>query len=525
MIEAGFAGRLRTAAASTPEKDFLRFRDADSSSFAAFDLYVDGLAAGLQAKGVGRGDVVVVMLPNCREFVGVWLALARLGAVTAAVNTAFKGPGLRHALDLAGARLIVVDEEFVPALAAVADEVQGLEVAAVRGDVDQARNLLDLAEVLAFGSLEGDAVTLTEPPSIEPGNLLMLLYTSGTTGRSKACAITHGYALTQASLFARHIGLHADDVFYCPFPLFHGDGAMYTIGPALELGATAALAPKFSVRGFWDDIRDLGATTFDFMGATLTFLAKAPAAPPDAENPARLGWGIPLPEWAADFEARFDVELTTAYGLTETGVCVFAPRGESLPPGSAGKPVAPYELMIVDKDQRAVAPGSTGEILVRAAGDHVLCDGYFGMPEETAAVFGPEWVRTGDLGAIDENGWFFFRGRKKDALRRRGQNISAFEVQEVLDSHPAVLESAVCGVQSEVTEQEVIAFVVPRPGAKVDPAELVAFGAERMAAFMVPRYVEILDQLPKTKTEKVAKHELEARGVSVSTWDREAADA
>jgi crotonobetaine/carnitine-CoA ligase len=514
---------LRSTAGRVPTKTFLRFADEGDVSFAEFDALADGLARGLAAAGTGQGDVVALMMPNCLDFVGCWLGLARLGAVTAAVNVALKGRGLAHVLTAGRSRLLVIDEEYVEQLAAVASEVPMLEAIFVRGDPTLASRLFPSKRVGALDELRGGEAV--KEPEIMGRDLLMLLFTSGTTGVSKPCALSHRYALHQGELFADQFGLREDDVFYCPFPLFHADAAMYTVVPAILLGATAGLGRRFSVSRFWNEIRAFRATTFDYMGATLALLLKQPETPSDRDHLVRLAWGIPLPDWAASFSDRFGVALTTGYGLTEAGVLVYPPADAPLPAGAAGKPVYPYELRIVNEALRPVPPGKTGEILITAHEASVMSDGYYGMPEETAARFRGGWVHTGDLGSLDEDGFFYFKGRKKDALRRRGENISAFEIEETLDTFPAVLESAVCGVDSELTEQEVMAFIVPRPGHQIDPRALIAFCDERMAAYMVPRYIQIMASLPKTPTEKIAKSELMAIGITASTWDREAENA
>jgi carnitine-CoA ligase len=291
--------------------------------------------------------------------------------------------------------------------------------------------------------------------------------------------------------------------------------------PALVLGATAALAERFSVSRFWEQIRDFEATTFDFMGATLTMLWRQPPRPDDADNPARLAWGVPMPAWATEFEQRFGLRLTEVYGLTESGHVVYHPVDQPRRAGACGQAVHPYDVRIFSDDDWELPPGEVGEIVIRGLEPSVIMDGYFQMPGETLAAFRDLWFHTGDMARRDEDGYFYFAGRKKDAIRRRGENISAFEIEEILSAHPAVLEAAAVGVPSELTEEEVKACVVLRPGATVPPTELHAYCRERMAKFMVPRYIELMDSLPKTPTEKVEKHRLSEAGVTPTTWDRE----
>ncbi|MGD9702408.1 MAG: AMP-binding protein [Acidimicrobiia bacterium] len=349
----------------------------------------------------------------------------------------------------------------------------------------------------------------------------MLLFTSGTTGRSKGCVLSHRYAVRQAELAVEHLGLRADDVLYCPFPLFHLDATVLTVMPALVLGTTAAIGERFSASRFWDEIRSFGATVFDFMGATLAILHKQPPDPRDGDNPARLGWGVPLPEFAPTFEDRFGVRLVELYGSTDVGVPIYTPLDEPRRVGSCGRPIPAYDVRLVDENDRQVDVGAVGEIVVRPNEPSLIMHGYYRMPEETLQATRNLWFHTGDLASADDDGFLYFVGRRTDSIRRRGENISAFEVEEAISLHPDVLEVAAFGVPSELSEDDVMVAVVPRPGRHVDPGELASFCESKMARHMVPRYIDIVDALPKTPTEKVEKYRLSSRGLTSTTWDRE----
>ncbi len=349
----------------------------------------------------------------------------------------------------------------------------------------------------------------------------MVMFTSGTTGPSKGCVLSHRYAVRQAELMVEHLRFRSDDVLYCPFPLFHLDAAVLTVMPALVLGATAAIADRFSVSGFWDDVRAFGATVFDFMGATLTMLHKVPARPDDIDNPVRLAWGVPVPEFAGEFEARFGLQLVELYGSTDVGVPIYHPVNEPRRAGSCGRAIASYDVQLFDESGVPVPVGTMGEIVVRPNEPSLTSQGYYGMPDATLAATRDLWFHTGDLARQDGDGYFYFAGRRVESIRRRGENISAFEVEEVVKLHPHVIDAAAFGVPSELTEDDVMVAVVPRTGAVVDPAELIEFCRERMARHMLPRYVDVLPELPRTPTEKVEKRSLIERGVSASTWDRE----
>lgn len=508
--------RILAARANTHgDRPFLRF-SCGERTFAEVDREATSLAHGLAAVGVRPGDVVATLLPNCPEAAVLPFAVARLGAVFAPVNIAFRGPVLRHVLDLSTAAVLVVDESLLGAVAAVAPDLAHLKVLFVRGATPAARPL----EVRPYPDLRSDN-DAEIASSHDPHALGMLLFTSGTTGRSKGCMLAHRFGPRQAELMIEHYALREDDVLYCPFPLFHLDALVLTVMPALALGATAAIGERFSASRFWQEVRAFRATVFDFMGATLTMLHKAPRRPDDRDNPVRLAWGVPVPDWASEFEERFGLRLVELYGSTDVGIPIYQPLDEPRVAGSCGRVIAPYELRLVGDDGLEVPAGEVGEIAVRSGEPGLITLGYHGMPEASAAARRGEWLLTGDLATRDDAGNHFFVGRRKDAIRRRGENISAFEVEEVVLTHPDVLDAAAYGVPSELSEEEVMVAVVPRPGHSVDPADLAEHCAASMARYMVPRYVDVVRALPLTPTEKVEKYRLVERGVTPTTWDRE----
>lgn len=498
---------------------FLRFVEGDLT-FGEADGRACGIAHGLAGLGVNRGDLVAMLMPNCAEFATTWFGIAKLGAVAAPVNTAFRGLVLAHVLNLTAARLVVADADVIAALEPIADELEHVRTLVVCGDVEPARERFPEWDMLSFAAIETSDRSSRSSGNVE-SDVAMVLFTSGTTGRSKGCMLSHRYAVRQAELMIEHLELRPDDVLFCPFPMFHLDASILTIMPALVLGTTAVLGERFSASTFWEQVRGFGATVFDFMGATLAILHKQPAADGDASNPARLGWGVPLPEFTAEFEARFGVRLVELYGSTDVGVPIYTPLHEPRRAGSCGRPIDAYEVTLVDRDDFEVAAGDAGEIVVRPREPSLIMDGYLGMPQETVVATRNLWFHTGDLAQRDLDGYMYFVGRQKDAIRRRGENISAFEVEEVVDLHPDVFEVAAFGVASELSEQDVMIAVVPLAGHTVDPSDLIEFCRQRMARYMVPRYIDIVDSLPKTPTEKVEKYRLVERGITATTWDRE----
>ena len=512
---------LRAAAADVPDQPFIRMASGEWT-YGWLDAESDRVAAGLHAQGVRQGDNVSLLLPNCITFAVLWFALAKLGAVTAPVNTAFRGAALRDAVDLVQSRLVITDATLYPALAEVLPVLPLISQLVLVGDDGLAAgpptSTPSCLPYEALRQIKPDATTLPRPV-VGFADLCLLLYTSGTTGRSKAAMIPHRFVLGHARLMVEGLGLRPDDVLYCPYPMYHLDAAVMTIAPALLLRGVAAIGERFSVSRYWDEMRAFKATVFDFMGATLTMLWKQPPSPRDREHVARLGWGVPLPVWAPEFEARFGCRLVELYGSTEAGVMIYTPLDQPRRPGSCGRPIGPFEVALQDEDGFTLGPGSTGELVIRAQEPGLLMAGYYGMPEASLQAFRNLWFHTGDLLRQDADGYLYFVGRRKDMVRRRGENISAAEVEQVIESHPAVLSCAVYGVPSELTEEDVMACVVLRPGERPDAPALAAWCATRMARFMVPRYLRFAENLPKTPTDKVEKFRLQQTGITADTYD------
>ncbi len=476
----------------TPDAVFVRTREGELT-YAEAEARAGHLAGGLRARGVARGTPVALLMRNGLRQVECWLGLARLGAVHVPLNTALVGDRLAHALDVARPELLVADPDLRPAADAVLGGAQAPPVLVAADTVAAAATPAPIAEV--------DELAVAT-----------LLFTSGTTGASKACALSHRYLARQGQIHARQLRLHAGDVLYCPFPLFHVDAATLTVGAALACGATAALGRRFSVSGFWDEIRAFDATVFNFMGATLSMLWERPPSERDRDHRVRLAWGVPMPEWKAGFEARFGFPLYELYGLTDGGMPVYQPLDEPYRPGRTGRVVDEFEVRL---------DAGTREILIRGREPGLTMLGYHGMPEATAAALRDGWLHTGDLGSLDADGWLAFEGRLGDSIRRRGENISAQEVEALAELHPDVLEAAAFGVPSELTEEDVMLCAVVRDGSGLDAARVHAHLRAMAPRFMVPRYVELVDALPRTPTQKLEKAGLRAAATGPRTWDAE----
>jgi carnitine-CoA ligase len=495
---AGTIPRLLAAAAERdPDGTWLRTDDA-TMSFAGAAQRVAGLAGALRSAGIRRGDLVMTTARTTPPYLLCWLALASVGAVTVPVNPRSAPAELAGLVRQVAPRALISDADL-------AGLVDGAGVADL-----PALGVLD-ADLL-LGAAAGDGAGL--PDFATPGDVAALIPTSGTTGRSKLVIQTHRAYAMAGEGFPFWMELTAADRLMTSLPLFHINAPAYSVMGSLACGAGLVLLPRFSASGFLDAARRHGATEFNAIGAMLEILMRQPPRPDDADTPLRLCYTGPAPERERqlEMERRFGIRIVVGYAMSESPYGLIWPRG-TRPYGTLGAvrqhPVlgTVNEARVVSPDGRVLGPGETGEIELR---NPVLTPGYWGMPEETAALFDDGWLRTGDLVTVGDDGTYTFVGRQKEVLRRRGENLSPLEVEEVLGAHPAVLECAVVGVESELSEDEVKAFVVLADGASVSFDELRAFAAERLAAFKVPRYWQLIGELPHTPTARVAKHRLPA---------------
>ncbi|WP_432970781.1 AMP-binding protein [Dactylosporangium sp. CA-233914] len=513
------SGLLAEAVRQWPRRTFLRI-DGRDTTYSEFDGQVAALAGALAEQGLRRGDRLVVFMRNSLACVQTWFAANRLGAVWVPVNTEWRGGVLARAIALANPRLLVVDRSLLAPLdeAGAPSTETGEAVpilvaeprAGANGDAPDLRHLLGAAPVF-------------DPLDVRPADTAGMLYTSGSTGRSKACVLSNRYFSSQAAIAIRDFGLRGDDVLYCPYPLFHADATALTVVPALMLGATAAIGQRFSASRFWSEVRQVEATVFDFMGATLSILHKAAPKPDDADNPVRLAWGVPLPDWAPDFERRFGLQLLELYGSVEANLPITQHWSAPRVPGSCGRQNEDFETLVVDEDDEPVQDGAVGELIIRPRRPFTMFNGYFADPEATMSAARNLWFHSGDLVRRDAQGNYFFVGRKKDVIRRRGENISAFEVEEALMRHSEIRECAAIGVTSELTEEDVKVLIVRAAGSSLTEVDVWTFASHNLGRFQLPRYVELVDALPRTPTGKIDKVALRtAERVPGRVWDREA---
>ena len=509
---------LRTRAETHRNATFLKFMDGELT-FAEVDTLADRYACGLAAEGVGHGDHVAVMLPNCPEFVPVIIALARLGAVAVPVNTAYRGELLRHVLDSADVSTVLVDAEYVDRLPPVAMQAPDLVRVIVRGGTGEPLDLLGAPAIPMSRLLSRGADPVRA--AVTFADLQAIMYTSGTTGRSKGAMASHALALTCAQDSLDFLDRWGKTI-YCPLPLFHAAGLWDGVFAALLSGGAIGIVERFSASRFWDDVRYFDAQVAMSVFAMIPILLGAPPTPRDRQHPLETFY-MGKSALDAPLVERFGVRSVETYTSTEVGIATGSPYGQWRI-GSCGQAHEErFEVSVVDEHDREVGPGEPGELVVRPRQPFVITSGYYGMPEATARAFRNLWFHTGDRAWRDDEGYFYFLDRIADAIRRRGENISAFDIECEVNLHPAVLECAAFGVPSELAEEEVKLAVVRASGAELSEPELAAFCAARLPSFMVPRYIEFVGELPRTPTDKVAKHALRAmgdHGLTPSTWDR-----
>lgn len=503
------------------DRPFLRFKDREFA-YGDMDRLSNCCAHGLTEMGLAKGDKVSIMLPNCPEFLHLWFGAAKIGAVEVPINTSYKGEFLRHILDQSDSRVLVVDQQYLDRIRPIQDDLKKLERIVVLGDgpPDAAAGLrIPVVRYEALSEASEDPVEV----DVQPWDPQSIIYTSGTTGISKGAVGCHKFWTVSAQKTLEYREGTSDDVFYTFLPLYHFNAQVLTTLTALIAEARMVLSDRFSASRFWDEMRACGATQFNYLGAVMPILAKQPERPDDLDNPVRvaLGAGCP-PEVMDQVEKRFGITCMEGFGMTEIGIPIHV-RMHHRRPGSCGKPFDIYEIKLVDDQDAEVPLGEPGEIVFRPREPFTMMSEYYKMPEKTLEAFRNLWFHTGDLARKDADGYYYFVDRKKDALRRRGENISSFEVERTINTHPAVLESAAVAVKSELAEDEVKICVVLKPGRSLSPEELIAYADERMPHFAVPRYVEFMEALPKTPTERTQKYLLKQAGVTPGTWDREAA--
>jgi len=506
---------LREQAATRPDE---QFSDCvgESLTYAQAEALVARVGVGLLGLGLARGERVALFAENSGDVLLAWLGANAAGLVDVPINIDARGDFLRFLLGDAAPRAIVASVERLNALADLTDDLPGIAVA-LDGDPADVRGF---ERVAAFSSLRDTDTTPDDLPTraLSTGDLATIMYTSGTTGPSKGVMLPHGYYATFGSLIAERYRLTSGDMLYGAQPLYHIDARM-TVICALCTGARVTLGRRFSPRRFWSEARACGATRFIYIGTMVWMLFKQEETPEDGTQPAPVGLGSSTPwEILNAFEQRFNTTLIEAYGMTEA-VLLTCNTLDDRRHGSVGKPSSVIELRIVDEHDEPVPAGQEGEIVFRPRVPNVIMQGYWNQPAATQETWRNLWFHTGDLAHMDEDGFVYYHGRGKDSIRRRGENISAWEVEQALTLHPEVLEAAAFGVPSPVGEEDVAVLCVTKPNSPLTHPQLHQYVSKDLPRFAVPRFIEFVDQLPKTPSERIAKAEVRERGLTDAAWD------
>ncbi len=509
---------------SAPDAPYL---DVCGSEFSArdVDLASRRIAAALHEMGIRPGDRVASLLENSPEAMLFWWGTIRAGAVAVPINTAYKGDYLRHQLANSGSRALFVQADLASRAAAVVPELPELGHVVLCGEPEAA---VPGAVLHRWDDVLRCAAS---PPALDfrPSQLGTFIYTGGTTGLSKGCMLSHHYHFSLATQIYACWGATAADVVWTPLPLFHFNAITTAVLGALISGGRAVIYRKFSVSNFWQEINRCGATVTSTLGTMAYLLAKDEDRPemprsgaPVANHSLRMITAAPLPvEIDRILKQRFGVQtFSGAYGTTEASLASWQPPGVPNKPNAAGiVNRESFDVRIFDDDDMELPADAEGEIVVRPRRAHVMFEGYCGNPQATVDTSRNWWYHTGDIGRIDSDGYLYFVDRKADYLRRRGENISSYEVERILMGQGELADVAVHAVPSPLTEDDLKITAVRKPGSRVSEADLFRYCIERLPYFALPRYVEFRDELPRSPVGRVLKRTLREEGVTPTSWD------
>jgi crotonobetaine/carnitine-CoA ligase len=494
------------------------------------DLQARRTAAALVELGIQKGDRVASLAPNSAEAFQFWWGVVTAGAVAVPINSAYKSDYLRHQLVDSGARILFVHDELFDRALEVAASVPTLErVVIMAGEKREVPGV----DVSTWEELD-TAAPLDSAVEVAPSDLGTFIYTGGTTGPSKGCMLSHNYHEALANQIATQWQATTEDVVWTPLPLFHFNALVTAVCGPLLTGGRGAIFGKFSVSQFWPEMNRTGATITSTLGTMAYLLAHDEDRPemprsgkPEANKTLRLMGAAPLPPEVDDIlRSRFEIEtFSGAYGVTEASLISWLPPGTKNKPNAAGAVNDAYfDVRIFDDDDNELPVGTDGEIVIRPKRPHVMFEGYWGRPEATVATSRNWWYHTGDIGRIDDEHFLYFVDRKTDYLRRRGENISSFEVESVLMSHGKLADVAVHAVPSPLTEDDLKITAVLEAGVVLDEEDLFRWCIEALPYFALPRYVEFRDELPRSPVGRVLKRVLRDEGVTSTTWDAEASE-
>lgn len=513
---------IRRQAEVYGDRVFCTFYDDAVLTFAGFEEETNRLASGLAELGVGPGDRVLALALNSKAFVLAWIATQKRGAVYVPINTELKGAFLEHQVRNAEPKVVLVDAELRPNFDSIS--IEGLNIEATIELSGRVEPLAGTRGVEFAGLLETVARSEDVLPTA-PQDICTIMYTSGTTGPSKGVLMPQGHCYLFGNQMARSFEMTDKDKMFICMPFFHAMGLPIQFIGCLMAGTPAHVVRRFSATSWLEDIRACGATITFGLGVIPEFIFRQPATPHDSDHRCRKMVAVPIAEeWGYAFEERFGIKLLQGYGMTECNIPIWASLEEPLVPGCCGRVIEDlFELKVVHPETDEPIPvGEVGEIVIRPKEPSCFMAGYFRMPERTVDAWRNLWFHSGDAGRFDDEGRLHFVDRIKDCIRRRGENISSYEIEQVINEHVGVAESAVVGVRVEGAggEEEVKAYIV-RIDNDVDPKHLLDWCVERMPRYAVPRFVEFVSELDKTPTGKLRKQDIREAGITNATWDRE----
>lgn len=515
---------LAAAANAQPDAPFILFREK-RYTYAETEALSTQLAHGLRTRGIARGSRVAMMLDNSPEYILSFFALAKLGALSVPINTAARGEQLRYFLTDAECTHLIAQDEYLEILAEASGGAIRIPTIALHAPA-KGNGASSLGPtwhgVLADGHAGRQTPLGTDINAWDPW---LILYTSGTTGPSKGSVCAHAQSLTIGRTQARRMDIGPADRMYTFLPLFHGNALNYSTITALWGRACIALETRFSASRFWSDVHRYQATQFNAMMIVTSVLEKLPVTPEEASNPVRIAAMVPPPPNRRELEKRWGLSIISQYAMSEAHPITVLDAGEAYDkPRTSGRVSPNMEVRLVDENDIEVPPGTPGEVTIRPREPWTMLLHYYGKPEATAHAFRNLWFHTGDRAYFDQDGYLFFVDRVKDAIRRRGENISAYEIETILRGHEDIVEVAAVPAPAELGEDEVAVFIVRRND-KLTEKDVVEFAVDTMAYYMVPRYVEFVEELPKTPSQKVQKFALReiAQKKYREMWDRERA--
>ena len=477
-------------------------------TYAEFNQLTNHIARGLIGLGVGDKEYVAIMLPSCIQFLASSYALKKIGAIEVAVNNNIRGPSLGRMINLTKCKILITSGEYLQQLSEVAEDLDYLEQIIMTDDHRPAKKLFPSLEILPWQSILGESSSNLSCQASDD-ETAVILFTSGTTGVSKGCDIPHRSSVRAAESMIEAFNLTEKDCVYTPYPLYHVGATQYDILPAMMVGGQAIMRQGFSLSNFWSDICRYKATWFMSMGSVQQLLWSAAPCTEETQHNLRFIWGTPLSVNHDDFEARFHLKLVrgTGYGSTEAGAVALPLFDKS----GAGKVLDRYKVAVVDEDDNELPVGEPGELVIRPLEPAIMASKYIGMPEETANAWRNSWFYTADLAKLDEEGNLYWLARLSERIRVKGEMVSAYEIEEGIFTHPAVIDCAVIGIPDGTGEEQVKAFVTLKENKTLALEELRLFCAPIMSRFMNPTALEVLKEMPHTQTGKPAKAELQKR--------------